>query len=81
MNCWAQRTGGERLHNRFIVTNVGGIKFGDSIAQGTQHGEEDHLSILDEPSRIRLIESYQNPGRAFDRVGTEFIVRGTRARR
>lgn len=77
VRCWSQRTNGERLHNRYLITNVGGIKFGDSIAQGAGSGEEDHLSLLDEPSRLKLIRSYQDPGDAFDPVGTEFVIRGT----
>lgn len=81
INCWSQRTNGERLHNRFVLTDVGGIKFGDSIAQGTQTGEEDHLNILDEPSRLRLIESYASDKPAFDRVGEAFEVKGTLRRR
>jgi hypothetical protein len=77
VRCWSQRTSGERLHNRYLVTDIGGIKFGDSISQGANASEEDHLSLLDEPSRLRLIRSYQDPGDAFDPVGTEFVIRGT----
>ncbi len=31
LRCWRERQGGPRLHNRYIITDVGGVKFGDSI--------------------------------------------------
>jgi hypothetical protein len=66
--CWRERAGGPRLHNRYILTDVGGVKFGDSIEAGDS-GEKDHLSILDEPSRAELWEQYLETPCAFDSAG------------
>lgn len=68
LHCWKERDGGPRLHNRYLLTEVGGVKFGDSIELGSA-GHEDHISILDEPSRRRLWNQYLGDAPAFDRVG------------
>lgn len=78
--CWKERAGGPRLHNRYLLTEVGGVKFGDGIEMGST-GHEDHLSILDEPSRLKLWNQHVGSPPAFDPVGIpqEFIG-GTRRR-
>ncbi|MDH5672825.1 MAG: hypothetical protein OEZ06_11790 [Myxococcales bacterium] len=68
LRCWKHRTGGPRLHNRYLLTDIGGVKFGDGIELGDP-GHEDHLSILDEPSRARLWDQYTGPAPAFDEAG------------
>lgn len=68
LHCWKERLGGERFHNRYVVTDVGGVKFGDSIELGLM-GEHDHLSILDESSRADVWSWYVGAKPAFDRVG------------
>jgi hypothetical protein len=66
--CWKERAGGKRFHNRYVITDVGGVKFGDSIEMGTT-GQEDHLSILDESSRAAVWAQYAGETPEFDRVG------------
>ncbi len=77
VHTWGQRAGGQRLHNRYLVTNIGGVKFGDSVEQG-QLGERDHISILDESSRADLWSQFVDPTGAFDRIGSPVAVIGTR---
>jgi hypothetical protein len=80
VHTWSQRPGGKRLHNRYLITNIGGVKFGDSVEQG-QEGEDDHISILDESSREDLWSQFVDPASAFDRIGTPVAVTGARRER
>jgi hypothetical protein len=68
LHCWKERPAGPRLHNRYLLTDIGGVKFGDGIEMGDA-GQEDHLSILDEPSRLKLWNQYIGPAIAFDSGG------------
>lgn len=77
LHVWQQRAGGERLHNRYVLTDRGGVRFGDSIETGGQ-GEHDLLSLLEEASRAALWSQYVDPAAAFDRVGTVLTIVGTR---
>lgn len=74
LHCWKERAGGPRLHNRYVLTEIGGVKFGDGIEMGST-GHEDHLSILDDTSRLKLWNQYVGSPPAFDRAGSprEFI--------
>jgi len=74
LHCWKEREGGPRLHNRYILTEIGGVKFGDSIELGGT-GHEDHLSILDKPSWEKLWDQYAGPTPTFDPAGPslEFV--------
>ena len=76
LRCWHERRGGPRIHNRFLVTNIAGVKFGDSIEEGAV-GHQDHLSILDEPSRLAIWDDYVAAPGGFDSGGPprEFVGR------
>jgi len=41
-----QRAGGEHLHNRYILTDVGGVVFGAGLDDGTE-GETDDVTLMD----------------------------------
>ena len=79
LHTWQQRPGGPRLHNRYLITDVGGVQFGDSVEAGAA-GETDRVSILEEATRAELWEHYVAPGTAFDRVGVAITVTGTGTR-
>ncbi len=74
LRCWREKRGGPRLHNRYVLTDVGGVQFGDGIEVG-DIGQEDRLSILEEPSRARLWEQYTGASPSFDEAGAprEFV--------
>lgn len=42
----AQLEGGDRPHNRFILTNLGGVQFGYGLDEGRGGGELDDVSIM-----------------------------------
>jgi hypothetical protein len=76
LHCWRVRPGGKRLHNRYVVTDVGGVKFGDGIEMGTS-GQDDHLSILDETSRAAVWAQFTGAVTEYDRVGEAKEFAGT----
>lgn len=67
VHCWAERAGA-RFHNRYVLTNVGGVQFGDSIEEG-EHGQQDRLSILDHASHLRLWDEFMGPSPVFVLAG------------
>lgn len=72
--CWRERENGARLHNRYLLTEIGGVQFGDSIEKG-EDGQEDRLSILDESSRSSLWSQFLGATPSFDSAGParEFV--------
>jgi hypothetical protein len=82
LHCWKEREGAPRLHNRYILTDIGGVQFGDSIETG-EAGHEDRLSILDDTSWKRLLEQYAGPTPMFDPAGPPmaFVGEASRASR
>jgi hypothetical protein len=80
LHTWQQRHGGPRLHNRYLLTEIGGVQFGDSVEVGDA-GETDRLSILEEKTRAALWNDYAEPAAtSFHRVGAAIVIRGTRKR-
>lgn len=72
-----ERNGGERLHNRYILTDLGGVRFGDGLDAGGAW-QSDDLSLMT-PDQYRLRwEQYVVDNGAFERVDYPAPVRGTR---
>lgn len=76
---WNARSPGKRLHNRYVITDVGGVQFGDSIERGGTD-QVDRLSIMEEDSRASVWSDYMGATPAFDRAGDAFVITGTRRR-
>ncbi|MCA9678712.1 MAG: hypothetical protein KC464_27030 [Myxococcales bacterium] len=76
IHAWSQRSGGPRLHNRYLLTDVAGVQFGDAV-EGGKAGEQDHLSILPETSRAELWQQYVEPAQSFSPVGEVIALDGT----
>jgi hypothetical protein len=54
-----QRPGGERLHNRLIVSDIGSVLLGDSIDEGNP-GETNDLALLDEDHHRARLAGYED---------------------
>jgi hypothetical protein len=82
LHCWKERSGEKQPHNRYILTEVGGVQFGNSVEMGAT-GDEDRLSILDEPSRVTLWDQYVGTPAAFVPAGRpqEFLGGARRTER
>jgi hypothetical protein len=65
---WQERPGGEKLHNRYILTDIGGVDFGTGLDE-SDAGQTDDLTLLGkERYKIRW-QQYASNNPAFDPVG------------
>ena len=72
---WKNRDGGERFHNRYILTDIGGVALGNSIAESPKG--EDNIFRLSDIDSIRWLNKYSGDSPAFDLEGEE-PIEGTR---
>jgi len=73
---WRQRPGGQELHNRYVLTNMGGVRFGAGLDAGDL-GETDEVELLDDETYSLRWAEYDPAGPAFD-LADQVVVRGTR---
>lgn len=62
---WLQRSGGEKLHDRFILTNLGGVTFTVGLDEG-DHGETTAIHMLDRSEYSLRWSQYMGATPAFD---------------
>jgi hypothetical protein len=60
-----------RVHNRYLLTAVGGVKFGDSIEQGA--GDLDHATVLDSDSCRWATENFVELRGVTQLAGSDWI--------
>lgn len=72
---WKEREGGEKLHNRYILTDIGGVQFGAGLDEG-EPGTTDDIARLSADTFRKRFEDYAGPNFAFDRDGEPFSVEG-----
>lgn len=73
---WSQRDGGEGIHNRYILTDRGGVQFGNSLREGDA-GTTDDINLLSEEQYRLRFGQYAGPGHAFDLV-SDIRILGTK---
>lgn len=72
-----QKRGGPRLHNRCLLTEVGGISLGNSV-DGNDANDRDGAHIYDAPLYDAEWARYEDPGSNFNVEGSApLIVKGT----
>jgi hypothetical protein len=77
---WRQRSGGEQLHNRYVLTDLGGVALGTGLDEGDA-GETDDVNLLTRTQyELRWSQYVGTPG-AFDPVDAPKTITGTKARR
>ncbi len=62
---WKQRTNGEKLHNRYILTDIGGVHFGTGLDEGNE-GETDDITLMKRDAYQKRWEQYCGESPAFD---------------
>lgn len=72
---WKEREGGEKLHNRYILTDIGGVQFGVGLDEG-EPGTTDDIARLSADTFRKRFEDYAGPNFAFDRDVEPFSVEG-----
>ena len=72
---WNQRNQGEKLHNRYVLTDLGGVIFNIGLDQGAE-GETDDVTLMTrEQYQIRW-RQYASDNPAFD-LECNFLVNGS----
>ncbi len=71
---WRERDGGERLHDRFVLTNRGGIASSYGWDTG-ESGQTTEVSLMDDDSYLHRWNQYQRETAAFDLVGEPFVIK------
>lgn len=72
---WKQREGGEKLHNRYVLTDIGGVSFGTGLDHGKE-GETDDITLLNRDQYVLRWYQYASDTPAFDLVAEPFQVTG-----
>lgn len=70
-----QRDGGERLHNRYILTDLGGVTFGVGLDEGDA-GDTDDIQLLDRAQYDERWRQYASEAPAFDRPEPVIAIGG-----
>ncbi len=74
----SERPDGERLHNRYILTDLGGVSFGIGLDDGNE-GETDDVALMGREQYDRRWSQYGgDPQMGFQQVGMPVEVVGTR---
>ena len=77
---WKERDGGEKLHNRYVLTDIGGVSFGIGLDEGDPGTTEtDDVSRLSADTYNQRWNDYAGPNFAFDKVDEVEII-GTSTR-
>ena len=62
---WKQRSNGEKLHNRYILTDIGGVQFGIGLDEGKE-GETDEITLMNRRQYLTRWEQYCSDSPAFE---------------
>jgi hypothetical protein len=75
---WKEKPGGEKLHNRYVLTDLGGVSLGVGLDDG-EKGQTDDLLLLPRAQYDRRWLQYVVGDGAFEREDAPAVrVRGTR---
>ncbi len=77
---WRQKPEGEKLHNRYVLTDLGGVSLGVGLDEGGV-GESDDLLLLPRAQYEWRWSQYVGNDGAFERADTPAPVRGARGSR
>lgn len=73
---WQQRPNGQKLHNRYILTDLGGVSFHHGLDTGFE-GETDDLTRLDDNQYQFRCGQYDASTQAFDQAADPIVITGT----
>ncbi len=62
---WNEMTTGEELHPRYILSEIGGVRFERGLDSG-EPGQSIDVSLLSESLHVKRWENYQKSTAAFD---------------
>jgi len=75
---WKQRPNGEKLHNRYLLTDLFSVMFGTGVDQADDPAgqETDDITALSESQHHTRRNQYTGASPAFDLVGTPLVING-----
>jgi hypothetical protein len=73
---WQEKPGGQRLHNRYILTDLGGVSFHHGLDTGAD-GEIDDLTRLDLDQYLFRCSQYNPAAPAYDQAADPLVITGT----
>jgi hypothetical protein len=73
---WREKDGGEKLHNRYILTDIGGVSFGVGLDNGADRETDEVMLLEDKIYRFRRAQC-MSPEPAFELVD-ELMIEGKR---
>ena len=77
LRCWTERDDGQKLHNRYVLTDVGSVMFGNGLDDGGTHtSATDTLARLGDESHRALFREYDEANPAFELKG-DVDIQGT----
>ncbi|QQG64650.1 hypothetical protein [Desulfobulbus oligotrophicus] len=76
---WQERPRGQGLHNRYILTDLGGVSFHHGLDTGAD-GETDDLTRLDMDQYLFRCKQYDPAAPAFDQAADPLKITGTLGR-
>lgn len=73
---WREKPNGDQLHNRYILTDLGGIRFGAGLCEGNPQ-QTDEVELLEETIVKQRLADYKLETPAFELVD-EIDIQGTK---
>lgn len=73
---WKEKENREKLHNRYVLTELGGVSFGVGLDAG-RHGQTDDVLLLPRAQYEVRWAQYVSDDGSFERVDEPVVVRGT----
>ncbi|GBE12081.1 MAG TPA: hypothetical protein ENG91_04915 [Desulfobacteraceae bacterium] len=73
---WREKPAGQRLHNRYILTDLGGVSFHHGLDTGAD-GETDDITRLDREQYELRCKQYDSAAPAFDYAEDPLEISGT----
>ena len=69
----AEKAGGEKLHNRYIMTEIGGVKFNVGLDDGNE-GQTDDVDLMNKAQYELRWSQYADVASAFEQRGTVTVT-------
>ena len=72
---WQEKKGGQSLHNRYILTDIGGVSFSHGLDKGKK-GQADVITRLDCSLYHELCDEYDAASTAFEEAEKPIVITG-----
>lgn len=75
---WTERVNGEKLHNRYVLSDIAGVMLGTGLDQSENPGsdESDDITLLSEGQHNNRLRQFIGSPPAFDLVGGPIDIPG-----